>query len=140
MGAARDVLLDTGPLVAILDARDQWHSRCLAGWHDGVTRCVTTEAGVAEACHLILRGGAPAHLPLDLLLAAEIPIMTLPAAGHQRVKSLMARYAAVPMDYADATLVALAEALAVRTAFTTDRRGFATYRLARRQSFVLLPG
>ncbi len=140
MPHARDVLLDTGPLVAVLDARDQWHARCLAVWPELVHRCVTTEAVVTEACHLVLRGGAPANLPLDFLLAADIPIMTLPAGGHRRVKSLMATYRSVPMDYADATLVALGEGLKCRSVFTTDRRGFRTYRPTPRQSFVLLPG
>lgn len=139
MLAERDVLLDTGPLVSLLDARDQWHPRCVAVWPQVVHRCVTTEAVVAEASHLVLRGGAPASLPLDFLLAAGIPIVSLPAGGHRRVRSLMTTYGSVPMDYADATLVALAEALKIRTAFTTDRVGFATYRLAGRQSFTLLP-
>lgn len=135
----RDVLLDTGPLVSVLDAKDQWHGRCAAVWPELVHRCVTTEAVVTEACHLVARGGAPANLPLDFLLAADIPIMTLPTGGHRRIKTLMTGYASVPMDYADATLVALAEALSVRTVFTTDRRGFRAYRLTRRQSFVMLP-
>ncbi len=135
----RDVLLDTGPLVSVLDAKDQWHARCAAVWPEVVHRCVTTEAVVTEACHLVLRGGAAANLPLDFLLAADIPIMSLPSGGHRRVKALMAVYASVPMDYADATLVALAEALKIRTAFTTDRRGFRSYRLTRRQPFALLP-
>lgn len=139
MLAARDVLLDTGPLVSVLDARDQWHARCLAVWPDVVHRCVTSDAVVTEACHLVLRGGAPAGLPLDFLLAADIPIVPLPAGAHRRARALMSRYASVPMDYADATLVALAEALAIRTVFTTDRRGFAAYRVARRQPFHLLP-
>ncbi len=82
MPHARDVLLDTGPLVAVLDARDQWHARCLAVWPELVHRCVTTEAVVTEACHLVLRGGAPANLPLDFLLAADIP--TDAAAGDRR--------------------------------------------------------
>lgn len=139
MAREPDVLLDTGPLVSVLDARDQWHARCLAVWPEVVHRCVTTEAVVTEACHLVLRGRAPANLPLDFLLAADIPIMALPTGGHRRVKALMATYRSVPMDYADATLVALGEALKVRTVFTTDRRGFRTYRLTPRQSFALIP-
>lgn len=134
----RDVLLDTGPLVAVLDARDQWHAQCAAVWPDVIHRCITTEAVVAEACHLVLRGGAPASLPLDFLLSADIPIVAIPAGGHRRAKSLMATYGSLPMDYADATLVALAEALRLRTVFTIDRRGFAAYRRTPRQPFALL--
>ncbi len=42
------------------------------------------------------------------------------------------------MDYADATLVLLAEALNVNDVLTLDRRGFSTYRFKRRQSFKLV--
>lgn len=51
---------------------------------------------------------------------------------------LMERYADTPMDYADATLVLLAEALGVRDVLTLDRRGFSTYRTRRRQAFTLV--
>ena len=47
--------------------------------------------------------------------------------------TLMAKYANVPMDYADATLVLLAEYLGVKDILTLDRRGFSTYRMKRYQ-------
>lgn len=136
---ARDILLDTGPLVAALDARDQWHARCVAAWPAAIARCLTTEAVVTEACHLVLRGRGTAHAPLDFLVAAGIPILGLETGGHRRAAALMARYAGLPMDFADATLVALAEAMHISTVFTTDRRGFATYRPPRGERFTLLP-
>lgn len=135
----RDVVLDTGPLVAHLDPHDQWHDRCAAAWPDLVGRCVTTEAVVAEACHLVLRGGAPAVLPLQFLLAAAIPIVALEAAAHRHAALLMERYANLPMDYADASLVTLADGLAAELVFTTDRRGFRAYRGARGAKFQLIP-
>jgi predicted nucleic acid-binding protein len=135
----RDVVLDTGPVVAHLDPRDQWHERCAAAWLDLVEHCVTTEAVVAEACHLVLRSGAAAEVPLEFLLAAGIPILGLEAAGHRQAALLMARYANLPMDYADASLVVLADALELNRVFTTDRRGFGVYRGARGVAFELLP-
>lgn len=135
----RDVLLDTGPLVAVLDAGDPWHSRCLAVWPSVIARCVTTEAVVAEACHLVARSGGAVSAPLRFLLRGEIPIVALPRDGQSRVAALMERYADVPMDYADGTLAALGEALQTATIFTTDRRGFTTYRLPARKRFALLP-
>jgi predicted nucleic acid-binding protein len=51
----------------------------------------------------------------------------------------MERYADAPMDHADATLVAAAEALDTATAFTLDRRGFTTYRLPRGKRFTVNP-
>lgn len=94
---------------------------------------------MTEACHLVLRGRGTAHAPLDFLVAAGIPILGLETGGHRRAAALMARYAGLPMDFADATLVALAEAMHISTVFTTDRRGFATYRPPRGERFTLLP-
>ena len=48
-------------------------------------------------------------------------------------------YAGVPMDYADACLVVLGRVLGVDAVFTTDRKGFATYRRAPGRSFRILP-
>lgn len=134
----RNVLLDTGPLVAVLDAGDQWHAAVRSAWPDLLTRCITTEAVVTEACHLAGRGGAPAHLPLDFLLAAGIPVVSLGPEGHRVAARLMARYRDVPMDYADATLVALSDPLDIDQVFTLDRRGFRAFRRAGGAGFTLL--
>lgn len=131
--------MDTGPLVAILDARDQWHARCAAIWPDVIERCITTEAVVTEASHLVQRGSGVPELPLTFLLAAGIPILGLQVAGHRRAAALMKRYTGVPMDYADATRIVLAEALRITQVFSVDRRGFAAYRLPGRGALSALP-
>ncbi len=136
---ARDVLLDAGPIVATLDRADQWHEQCVTSWETVLSRCVTTEAVVTEACYLVQRGGAAGALPLEFLLAAQIPIVGLETGLHRHAARLMNRYSNVPMDYADATLVAVAEALALGTVMTTDRRGFSTYRRSQGRGFELLP-
>lgn len=51
---------------------------------------------------------------------------------------LMAKYADTPMDFADATLVLLADALGVVDILTLDRRGFSTYRTAKGRAFRLV--
>ncbi len=52
--------------------------------------------------------------------------------------SLMEKYADTPMDFADATLVLLAEGLNVHGILTLDRRGFSTYRTRRRRHLQLI--
>ena len=52
----------------------------------------------------------------------------------------MEQYAETPMDFADATLVLLADDLDVRRIFTLDRRGFSTYRTRSRKAFQVVPG
>lgn len=139
MALQRDVLLDTGPLVALLDAADAHHKECLAQWNTLGERCLTTEAVLTESTHLVSRGGADPNIPLDFLLAARIPIVGLEPSGHELAARLMRRYRNVPMDYADATLVVLAEALKIRRVFTLDRRGFRTYKRSDGKGFELSP-
>jgi len=52
---------------------------------------------------------------------------------------LVRKYRDTPMDYADASLVVLAEELGTDRVFTVDRRGFATYRLSGRRAFRIVP-
>jgi predicted nucleic acid-binding protein len=89
LATGRDVLLDTGPLVAVLDASDSHHGRLVPVFSDLLTRMITTEAVVTEACHLVGRGGGSAQVPLELLIVARIPIMGLDSEGHQRAARLM---------------------------------------------------
>ena len=56
---------------------------------------------------------------------------------HEAV-ALMEKYADTPMDFADATLVLLAEDLDVDEILTLDRRGFSVFRIARRRPFRLV--
>lgn len=134
----RNVLLDTGPLVAVLDRSDQWHSDCVDRVQAAFDRCVTTEAVATEASHLVGRGHASPALPLEFLLAARIPILSLSADMHAGAVSLIRRYSDLPMDYADATLVVLAGALGTGSVLTTDRKGFRAYRWGRDRVFELI--
>ena len=55
-----------------------------------------------------------------------------------RAVARMVRYADTPMDFADATLVLLAETVGSGEILTLDRRGFRTYRWGRNRAFSLL--
>jgi uncharacterized protein len=57
----------------------------------------------------------------------------------RRSRDLVNQYADLPMDYADATLVVLAEELGTNVVFTTDRRDFAGYRIKGRRHFDVVP-
>jgi len=61
-----------------------------------------------------------------------------PAGEWQRIRVLMRRYADTPMDVADASLVAAAEALCQRRIFTIDRH-FYIYRQQQGQAFEVVP-
>lgn len=124
----RDTLLDAGPIVAALNPRDQWHKHVADAWPPLVGRLLTTEAALTEATHIMFRSRGNVWRPLALLLDAGIPILALHLPAHERCLGLMRRYEDAGMDYADASLVVLADALGIRRVFTLDRRGFSTYR------------
>jgi len=130
-------LLDTGPLVALLSKNDAAHERCADVFASFRGHLLTTEAVLTEAMHLVGRRGAGACL--EFFLRAGALIVPADLRRLQRCHDLVARYADVPMDFADATLVALAEEVSVGQIFTLDRRGFNTYRWRRTRRFTLTP-
>ncbi len=137
--AGRVVLVDTGPLVALFDPSDGARARCLAMLERLENAdLVTTEAVVTEAAYL-LDFSSKAQTALMQFLAGGRPRVEPIATGERaRVAELMGRYHSLPMDYADATLVRLAERMGTTRVFTLDRRDFGVYRVGRRQ-FEIMP-
>jgi len=132
-------LVDTGPLVAYLDAAEPTHER-VAEVLDGFSgRLVTTGAVITEAMHLVSDAPRGPRLLADLIGASGMQVFDLCRPPELReAVGLMERYSDTPMDFADATLVLLAEGLGVRDVLTLDRRGFSTYRTRRRRGFRLV--
>ena len=137
MGA--ELLLDTGPLVALLDADQREHAKCAAFFARWTGSVVTSEAVVTEATHLLSRVSGGRARCLEFVLRGGATVVQGGRRRLERALELVRRYADTPMDYADATLVALAEELTTGDVFTLDRRGFLTYRWAGRRPFRLRP-
>ena len=133
------VVVDTGPLVALLDPSDRARDRCRLQL-DRLDRAdlVTTEAVVTEVEYL-LDFSVQAQAAFMLILASGRPrVEPMTGTDRPRLGELMVRYADLPIDYADATLIVLAERLAASRVFTLDRRDFNVYRVGRRR-FEVLP-
>ena len=93
----------------------------------------TTEAVVTEAEYL-LDFSSKAQVALMHLLASGRPrVETIATSERPRIEQLMSRYQTLPMDYADATLVLLAERMGTMRVFTLDRRDFGVYRVGKRR-------
>jgi predicted nucleic acid-binding protein len=132
-------LIDTGPVVAYLDAGDPDHA-AVAERLDGFEgRLLSSSAVITEAMHLVSAGAEGPRALSDFVSGSRVEIYDptrppdLPA-----VVSLMERYRNVPMDFADGTLVLLGDALDVRDVLTLDRRGFSVYRTRRGRAFRLV--
>ena len=132
-------LIDTGPFVAYLDRADPMHRSTTARLDDFVGQLLTTPAVVTETMYFI---GDDAEGPVSfarLLVNANVHIgdMSRPA-DILAAATLMKRYRDTPMDFADATMVLLADQLGVTDIATLDRRGFSTYRTAKGKRFRLV--
>jgi uncharacterized protein len=133
----RAVLLDTGPIVALLDRSERNHDRCRRAVEELDAPLVTAEAVIAEACYLVrdIKGAQDA-----ILENVERHIFAIPFRLEESVKSirvLMKKYANVPMDFADACLVAMADELDTARILTLDE-DFRVYRWRRTRRFDLV--
>ena len=62
----------------------------------------------------------------------------MPVADHAVLAAILEKYASLPCDYADATLIALAEKTGVVAIATIDQRDFSVYRIKGRKRFRIL--
>ena len=135
------ILTDTGPLVALVNRNDPNHGLCLhAAQNLPRGPLLVTWPCFTEAMYLLHRaGGYPAQAALWLL--QEAGRLTLHDAGESELKrmaELMAKYHDLPMDLADASVVAAAERLGTRRVFTLDR-DFRVYRFADGAAVEVIP-
>lgn len=135
------ILCDTGPLVALIDADDAHHASCARALETLPPQpLVTTWPCFVEAMYLLHRAaGRPAQEELWGFLEDELVHLHETSTGERRrMRELMATYADLPMDLADASLVAAAEALDLQQVFTLDKH-FHAYRLGGVESFKVVP-
>jgi predicted nucleic acid-binding protein len=133
-------LIDAGPLIAIIDADEPDHERCVDVLRRMPRPLVTTWPAFTEAMYLLTRAGGPAGRQAlwRLVLTDRLELADLDRAALKRSAALMDKYADRPMDLADATLVALAEIRNQRRIFTLDG-DFTIYRIHGRTRFEILP-
>ena len=136
---AGELILDTGGLVSLLDRSQSGHAafaKFFAGWNGPV---VSTEAVLTEATHLLGRvAGGPAACVRFFLEGGAVLVPSTPA-SLRRCRDLMDRYRDQPMDFADATLVVLAEDMKTQLILTTDGRDFGIYRIDGKKRFTIRP-
>lgn len=132
------ILIDAGPLVALLDRGEPDHLRCreaLARLHGPL---LTTWPAFTGAVYLLGEaGGWTAQEALWRLFRRGDLVVQVPQ-RPERVARLMKKYRSVPMDLAAASLVALAEERGLVAVFTLDR-DFRVYRLPRGKAFTIIP-
>ena len=132
------VLVDTGPLVAILSHDDHYHQACIDQLQTLSPPLLTCWPVLTEAAWL-LRRQPDAIQKLFKSVGGLLHILELEDAEAEQVGNIMHQYRDLNAQLADACLVYLAEREGIDTVFTLDRRDFLVYRLKGNQSLKLLP-
>lgn len=131
------IAVDAGFLFALIDKSDAWHTRAAAAAPTVAEGWITTWPALTEATHLMTRrlGTRFAQVLMDEVADGGLLVWDIPQDQITRIPAMMQRYATLPMDLADASLVLLAEHLGHGRILTTDERDFGSYRWKTRKPF-----
>ncbi len=134
------ILVDAGPLIALVDRGEPDHDRCVKALSSLTAPMVTTWPAFTEGMYLLgSAGGFKAQESLwKVLDRGDLQLVPIDDAVRDRTQVLMAKYRDMPMDLADATLVAAAEALGLTRIFTLDH-DFQVYRWKGKRKFEVIP-
>ena len=131
------VLLDTGPLVALLNRRERLHARVKAVLPQLPVPLLTVEPVLTEALYLLRAVPKASRAVLTMLRNSvlRVPLAIEPQA-HE-LDTLMTRFSTVPMSLADACLVRLVELMPDASIFTLDS-DFTIYRTQKNRVIQLI--
>jgi uncharacterized protein len=136
---AADALIDTGAILAILQENDKWHESCQDAFRKLRFPLLTSEAVLTELFHLADNSRVEMETAWNFVRSGAVVVGTIEDSEMAQLRSLMLKYRDRPMDFADATLVHLANRESLSTILTVDQDDFATYRLAGKRRFRVLP-
>jgi predicted nucleic acid-binding protein len=133
------VIMDTGPWVALIDRSEERHKECV-GWLEHFRGSIFSSGAVlTEVLYLLNFSSEAQSAAIDFVLNGAILLVPSSLESLKTTKRLMEKYKNIPMDYADATLVSMAEDLSIQHVATFDSKDFGIYRLPSRKPFIVLP-
>lgn len=133
------ILIDTGPIVAILSGVDQHHLRCteeLAGLCPPLFTCWPV---VTEAQWLLRRDARAVEGLFRAFSSGLLALLPVDEGAMPWLAAFLRRYPKIEPDLTDATLVYLAEREGIHTVFTLDQRDFSLYRYSRNRRLQIIP-
>ena len=133
------VTMDTGPWVALIDRSEEWHIECVEWFKNFRGNILSSEAVLTEVLYLLNFSSKAQSAAINFVLNRAILLVPSSFESMKRVKRLMEKYKDVPMDYADATLVSIAEDLSIPHVVSFDTKDFGIYRMSSKQPFIVLP-
>ena len=132
-------ILDTGPWVALIDRSESRHTECVQWLRNFSGRLYSTEAVLTEVLHILNFSITAQCAALDFVLKSVVEIVPSSTDSLKKTKNLMKKYADLPMDFADATLVCLAVETGMQNIATFDKKDFSIYKLPKKKSFTIMP-
>jgi predicted nucleic acid-binding protein len=135
----RRVLVDTGPLVAILSRADQHHETCVNSLRHLPGPLFSCWPVITQAAWLLRGHPRAIQQLLGSLDGGFLKLLSLTGSEGVAIAQVMKRYADIRPQLADAALVYLAEREGIDTIFTLNQRDFSVYRSGRRRPFRILP-
>ena len=137
------ILIDSGILLSYYQQQEPLHQAVIAFFDQNTAQLITSPICIAEVLWLLGNPGNPAVLAAQnhLLTAVSrggIEAINLLPEDYARVAELNGRYADLPGDFADLTLVSLSERLDIAEILTLDS-DFDVYRRFRKQPFCRIP-
>jgi hypothetical protein len=133
------ILVDTGPLVAILSREDEYHAACVSALREMSGPLLSCWPVITEAAWLLRKSPRAVQQLLRSIDGGFLELLPLAGAEAEAIAVLMKRCEDIHPQLADIVLVYLANREKIDTIFTLNQRDFSIYRSGRRTTFRIVP-
>jgi predicted nucleic acid-binding protein len=133
------VLVDAGPLVAIMSRADHYHETCVEALHDLPGPLFSCWPVITEAAWLLRKHAGTVRQLLKAISEGFLELLPIQSTEAAEIGKLMEKYRNIRLQLADAALVYLAARDGFDVIFTLDRRDFSVYQAGRKGAFRIVP-
>ena len=122
------LLIDAGPLIALFHVGDNYHKKVRDFMKKNTYRFISTLAVFTEVSHFLMVNANAQRDFYEWVMYKGVILSDINQNDIPRIMELTSKYADLPMDFADATLVVTAEKTGIREIISLDK-DFDIYRL-----------
>lgn len=132
-------LIDTGPLIAILEGNDPHHGACSEAFKQAAAPLLTCWPVLTEAAYLLGESTPAMKTLFDLLRTNAVAILPLMATDLPAIEAILDKYRDQGFQLADACLMYLTDREGIYDVLTLDKRDFSVFRTASGKALTLVP-
>jgi len=122
------ILIDAGPIIALFDSSERHHEPVKAFLRERRYRFISTLAVFTEVSHMLDFSSKAQHDFYEWVMYKGVIVSDVNQNDMYRISELTSKYADLPMDFADATLVVTSEKTGIQEIVSLDK-DFDIYRL-----------